>query len=97
MRSNRIILTIAIAALLASCGKPIQGPQGPKGDNGPKGDPGQKGDTGSVGPQGLQGVAGPSGASSQFRLVRSPCTSSLACTVTCRDDESVIFAFCGTT
>ena len=90
------ILAIAIATVLASCGKPTQGPQGPKGDAGPSGLPGPQGETGPAGPQGSQGIAGPVGASSLFRLVRSPCTSPLACTVTCREDEIVIIAFCGT-
>jgi len=96
MRNARAILAIAIAAVLAGCGQPTQGPQGPKGDTGPKGDPGQQGEIGPAGPPGMQGIPGPAGASSQFRLVRSPCTSSLACTVTCREDEIVIIAFCGT-
>ena len=96
MRKSRIILAIAIVSVLASCGQPTPGPQGPKGDAGPKGDTGPQGPIGPAGLQGLQGVPGPAGASSQFRLVRSPCTSSSACTVTCRDDEIVITAFCGT-
>jgi hypothetical protein len=96
MRTTRIILAIAIAAMLVSCRQPTQGPQGPKGDTGPKGDPGPHGPIGPAGPQGLQGIPGVPGASSQFRLVRSACTSSLACTATCRDDEIVIIAFCGT-
>src|SRR5471030_788196 len=93
MRNARAILAIAIAAVLASCGQPTQGPQGPKGDAGPKGDPGPQGESGPAGPQ---GNPGPAGASSQFRLVRSPCTSSLECSVTCRVDEVVISAYCGT-
>lgn len=96
MRVAKIFLAIAIATIVASCGQPTPGPQGAKGDTGPKGDPGPQGQTGPVGPQGFQGTPGPAGASSQFRLVRSPCTSSLACTGTCRDDEIVITAFCGT-
>jgi hypothetical protein len=96
MSKARIILAIAVAAVLASCGQPTQGPQGPKGDTGPGGAPGPQGEVGPAGPQGLQGIPGPAGASSEFRLVRSPCKSSLECTVTCRDDEIVISAFCGT-
>src|ERR1700690_2471210 len=96
MRIASAILAIAIAAVLASCGQPTQGPQGPKGDTGAKGDPGPQGGSGPAGPQGMQGNPGPAGASSAFRLVRSPCTSSLACSVTCREDEIVIIAFCGT-
>jgi Collagen triple helix repeat (20 copies) len=96
MRNARAILAIAIAAVLASCGQPTQGPQGPKGDTGPKGDSGPQGESGPAGPQGMQGNPGPAGASSQFRLVRSPCTSSLECSVTCRMDEVVISAYCGT-
>jgi hypothetical protein len=36
------------------------------------------------------------GASSLFRLVRAPCTNSAECQVTCRDDEVVVTAYCGT-
>lgn len=95
MRMFNIIPMIAIAALLASCGQPTPGPQGPKGDPGPKGDAGVQGLTGATGPQGLQGPPGPPGASSQFRMIRTQCISSAACTETCRDDEIVIVAFCG--
>jgi hypothetical protein len=95
MRKSQLILAIAIAALVASCGQPTPGPQGPKGDPGPKGDAGPQGEGGPVGPQGMQGNPGPAGASSQFRLVRSPCTSSTECSVTCRADEVVVSAYCG--
>ncbi len=95
MRMFNIIPVIAIAALLASCGQPAPGAQGPKGDPGPKGDAGEQGPIGVAGPQGLQGPPGPPGASSQFRLVRTQCISAAACTETCRDDEIVIVAFCG--
>jgi hypothetical protein len=96
MRKTGIILAIAIAAMLASCGQPAPGPQGPKGDTGPKGDLGPQGESGPQGLQGIQGIPGAPGASSQFRLVRAPCTSSLECMVTCREDEVVVIAFCGT-
>jgi Collagen triple helix repeat (20 copies) len=96
MRNTGIILAIALAAMLASCGEPAHGPQGPKGDPGAKGDPGPQGQNGPAGPQGLQGAPGPAGASSEFRLVRTPCTSTLVCTATCREDETVVIAFCGT-
>jgi hypothetical protein len=92
----RIILTISVAMVLVSCGQPSQGPQGPKGDAGPSGALGPQGPVGPPGPQGLQGIPGPAGASSEFRLVRSPCKSTSECTVTCRDDEIVVTAFCGT-
>jgi hypothetical protein len=87
MRAFNIVPAFVIAIMLASCGQPAPGPQGPKGDPGPKGD---------TGAQGLQGPPGPPGASSQFRLVRTQCTTAAACTATCRDDEIVIVAFCGT-
>ena len=95
MRMFNIIPMIAIAAILASCGQPTPGAQGPKGDPGPKGDTGAPGPIGPAGAQGLQGPPGPPGASSQFRLVRTQCISAAACTETCRDDEIVIVAFCG--
>lgn len=96
MRAAVIILAFAMSTMLSGCGQPTPGPQGPKGDTGAKGDAGPEGQVGPAGPQGIQGPPGPAGASSQFRLVRTPCTSSLACTVTCREDEIVIIAFCGT-
>jgi hypothetical protein len=95
MRIASTVPAILIAGLLASCGQPAPGPQGPKGDPGPKGDTGAQGPVGAAGPQGLQGPPGPPGASSQFRLVRAQCTSAAACTASCRDDEVVIIAFCG--
>jgi hypothetical protein len=95
MRKGWIVLAIMIAAGLASCDKPTQGPQGAKGDNGAKGDPGPKGETGDAGPQGPQGIPGPPGASSEYRLIRWPCESYLTCTASCRNDEIVVIAFCG--
>lgn len=96
MRLNIIILVLATATALASCSKPEPGPQGPKGDTGAKGDPGPPGIAGPVGPKGAEGPPGPAGASSQFRLVRAPCTNASECQVTCRNDEIVITAYCGT-
>lgn len=96
MRTVVIALAIVTVSLLASCSKPEPGPQGPKGDPGLKGDTGAQGLGGAAGPQGLQGPPGPAGASSQFRLVRAPCTSEPQCQVTCRDDEVAVTAYCGT-
>jgi len=96
MRISAAVLAVALALLVASCGQPTPGPQGPKGDTGPKGESGAQGSVGAAGPQGLQGPAGPAGASSQFRLVRATCNSALACTADCRDDEIVVSAYCGT-
>jgi len=92
----RWVTACMISFTLSGCFEGPQGSQGPKGDVGPKGDPGQQGEAGPAGPQGQQGPPGEPGASSQFRLVRSPCPGSLACPVTCRDDEVVIIAYCGT-
>jgi len=96
MRAAVIILAFAMATILSGCSQPTPGPQGPKGDAGPKGDTGQQGEVGPAGPQGPQGIQGAPGASSQFRLVRTPCTNSAECQVTCRDDEVVVTAYCGT-
>ena len=96
MRAAGVFLALAMATILASCSKPEPGPQGPKGDTGAKGDAGPQGPVGPPGPPGLQGPAGPAGASSQFRLVRAPCTSSSECQVTCRSDEVAVTAHCGT-
>ena len=95
MRTTTHFFAIFVVILLASCGQPTAGPQGPKGDPGPKGDAGAQGPVGAAGQQGLQGPPGPPGASSQFRLVRAQCTTAAACTASCRDDEIVIVAFCG--
>ena len=96
MRAAVMILAFAMATMIAGCSQPTPGPQGPKGDTGAKGDAGPQGQVGPPGPQGLQGDPGPAGASSQFRLVRAPCTSSSECQVTCRDDEVAVTAYCGT-
>jgi len=96
MRVTGIVLAIAMATIVASCGKPEPGPQGPKGDPGPKGEAGPQGAVGPAGPPGLQGPPGPAGASSQFRLVKAPCTNASECQVTCRDDEVAVTAYCGT-
>ena len=96
MRAAVMILAFAMATMIAGCGQPTPGPQGPKGDTGAKGDAGPQGQVGQAGPQGRQGDPGPAGASSQFRLVRAPCTSSSECQVTCRDDEVAVTAYCGT-
>jgi hypothetical protein len=96
MHIRGIILAVALSAAVAGCGQPTPGPQGPKGDTGAKGDPGAPGPAGAVGPPGPQGPPGTPGASSQLRLVRSPCASATECTITCRDDEVVITAYCGT-
>jgi len=95
MRMMPMAALIAAAAILASCGQPTPGPQGPKGDAGPKGDPGPQGAAGPAGPPGLQGPPGPAGASSTFRLVKAPCTDAQQCTISCRDDEVVVYAYCG--
>jgi hypothetical protein len=97
MRAGPVIVAIAACALLVSCDQ-SPGPQGPKGDPGPKGDAGPKGEpgpAGPIGPMGAQGPPGPAGASSQFRLVHAPCTTVYECTVTCREDEIVVTAYCG--
>ena len=95
MRISGITLAIILSIFVASCGKPEAGPQGPKGDAGPKGDPGAPGQAGAPGPPGPQGPPGTAGASSLLRVVKASCTSPSECTVTCRDDEIVISAFCG--
>lgn len=96
MRTTGIVLALMIATILTSCGKPEPGPQGPKGDPGSTGEPGPQGLAGPAGPPGLQGPQGPAGASSQFRLLRQPCTSGEECQVTCRNDEVAVSAYCGT-
>ncbi len=96
MHIRGIILAVVLSATVAGCGQPTPGPQGPKGDTGAKGDAGAPGPAGAVGPPGPQGPPGTPGASSQLRLVRAACTSATDCMITCRDDEVVITAYCGT-
>lgn len=95
MRISGITLAVIVSIFVASCGKPEAGPQGPKGDAGPKGDPGAPGQAGAAGPPGPAGPAGAAGASSQIRVVKAACTTPSECTISCRDDELVIIAFCG--
>jgi len=96
MRSSGIVLAIMLSVMVASCGQPTPGPQGPKGDTGPAGAAGPQGRPGDVGPPGPQGPPGTPGFSSVLRLVRAPCTNASECTIICRNDEIVITAFCGT-
>ena len=95
MRISGFVSIFVLSAILAGCGKPEAGPQGPKGDAGPQGAAGPQGPTGPAGPPGPQGPPGTPGASSMVRIVRAPCTNASECTVTCRDDEIVISAYCG--
>ena len=95
MRLTTVAAIFLSAILLASCGQPTPGPQGAKGDPGPKGDTGAQGAAGPSGPPGLQGAAGPAGASSTFRVVKAPCTNASECSVSCRDDEVIVTAYCG--
>jgi Collagen triple helix repeat (20 copies) len=95
VRISDIVLAVAISAIIGGCNQPTPGPQGPEGDAGPKGNTGLQGNPGSIGPPGPQGPPGAPGYSSLFRLVRAPCTTASDCTVSCRDDEIIIIAFCG--
>jgi len=95
MRISGIALAVILSLVVASCGKPEAGPAGPKGDPGPKGDAGPAGEAGAPGPPGPQGPPGTPGASSQIRIEKAACSSPTDCQVTCRDDELVIFAYCG--
>jgi hypothetical protein len=81
MGARQIMLAIALASCLASCG---ESPQQVKGDAGP---PGEKGERGPPGPP---GPAGPSGV----RLVRATCDAA-NCAVQCEQDEVLITAWCG--
>ena len=95
MRTAHILLTTVLLAGLAGCSK------GPPGDQGPPGPQGQKGDTGPTGQTGPQGPAGPQGAQGEkgapgegVRVVRSNCLQG-DCTITCRDNEVLVSAYCG--
>jgi len=95
MRISGITLAVILAMMVASCGKPEAGPPGPKGDPGPQGDAGPAGPAGAAGPPGPQGPAGAAGASSQIRIEKGACGSPTDCQVTCRDDEVLVYAYCG--
>jgi len=90
-----VLLMAALLTGLASCGKGPPGDQGPPGPQGPKGDTGPVGPVGphgSPGPQGPQGENGPPGEG--VRVVRSNCLQG-SCTLTCRDNEVLVSAYCG--
>ena len=79
MHASRLLIVIALAGTVMSCG---QGQPGPKGDSGPPGPPGPKGEPGPPGPP------------SSIRVVRSNCDAA-NCTVQCADDEMLLTAYCG--
>lgn len=96
MRAIHWLVLTALAASLAGCGS-----QGPKGDQGPPGQQGPKGDAGPAGPagpQGPRGQAGPQGDAGPpgqgVRVVQSNCLQG-SCTITCRDNEVLVTAYCG--
>jgi hypothetical protein len=96
MRVGHWLVVAPLIAALAGCGS-----QGPKGDAGPPGPPGAKGDAGPAGPagpQGPRGLAGPQGEAGPpgqgVRVVQSNCMSG-NCTITCRDNEVLVGAYCG--
>jgi Collagen triple helix repeat (20 copies) len=96
MRAINWLIMALLVAGLAGCGS-----QGPKGDAGPPGPQGQKGDAGPagpMGPQGPRGLAGPQGEPGPpgqgVRVVQSTCASG-DCTITCRDNEVLVTAYCG--
>jgi hypothetical protein len=95
MRAVRLLIVATIVLATAACS------QGPKGDPGPQGEPGAKGDPGPPGPRGPAGPAGPMGPrgeqgppSPSVRVLRANCLGG-DCTVTCRDDEVLVNAYCG--
>ncbi len=95
MRAAHLLIAVAIVLATAACS------QGPKGDPGPQGPPGTKGDPGPPGPRGPAGPAGPMGPrgeqgppSPSIRVLRANCLNG-GCTVTCRDDEVLVNAYCG--
>src|SRR5258708_9840589 len=79
MHFLRLVIAVALAGPLMSCG---QGPQGPMGNVGPPGPPGPKGDPGPEGP--------PFG----IRVLRSNCDEA-RCMIQCREDEMLLSAYCG--
>ena len=96
MRVIHRLIVVSLTAVLAGCGS-----QGPKGDAGPPGPPGSKGDVGPAGPAGSQGPRGPAGAQGEagpagqgVRVVQSTCVSG-TCTITCRENEVLVTAYCG--
>ena len=97
MRAGHLALAVALVVALAGCGQGPKGDSGPAGPQGPKGDPGPPGPAGPLGPPGPQGPRGEQGPPSpSVRVVRSNCLSG-DCTVTCRDNEVLVTAYCGPT
>jgi hypothetical protein len=95
MHGARIIVIGLLLLAVAGCG------QGPKGEAGPAGPPGPKGDTGASGPPGPVGPAGPPGPQGEqgppgppIRVIRNNCLSG-ACLASCRGNELLITAYCG--
>ena len=95
MRIAHFFLMAALLAGLAGCGQGPKGDSGPPGPQGPKGDTGPAGQTGPQGPAGPQGPQGDKGAPGEgVRVVRSDCLHGI-CTLTCRDNEVLVSAYCG--
>jgi hypothetical protein len=98
MRVEYLILMLALATGVASCGQGAKGdagpagPSGPKGDSGPPGIAGPEGPAGPPGPQGQQGPPSPS-----VRVIRESCLTSGDCPVGCRENEVLVTAYCGPT
>jgi Collagen triple helix repeat (20 copies) len=97
MRAWCLALTLALAVSVSGCGNGPKGDPGPQGPPGPKGDPGPPGPPGPQGPKGPAGPSGPQGPPSpNLRVLRNNCLEG-GCTVSCRNDEILITAFCGPT
>src|ERR1700761_6146090 len=95
MRMAHFLLTATLLAGLAGCGQGPKGDQGPPGPQGDRGDTGPAGQTGPQGPAGPQGPQGEKGAAGEgVRVVRSDCSRG-NCTLTCRDNEVLVSAYCG--
>ena len=91
----RLVTALSICALVAGCGEPKPGPQGPAGPQGPPGAKGDPGPQGPPGPTGPQGVAGPPGPAAAIRIVRKDCISD-TCVAECAANEVLVTAYCGT-
>jgi Collagen triple helix repeat (20 copies) len=89
-----IFLAVVLSLAVVGCSKPERGPQGPAGPPGPQGPKGERGEAGPPGAQGPQGPRGAPGPASLVRVLKADC-SKLACTLTCRQDEVLVSAYCG--
>src|ERR1700721_3105649 len=94
MTMLRLLTALTFCALIAGCGHPQPGPQGPAGAQGLPGAQGDPGPSGPPGPVGPAGPAGPPGPASAIRIVQKDCAAT-TCVAECGANEVLVTAYCG--